>query len=141
MLFAQPELDLRLAKTEFRQLRQRITFAYKLRAMNGDEVQQYIQHRLQVAGYKGAELFPARICQGIARVSKGIPRLVNILCHKMLMLAYGQGHYKMTMKLLTAAVKDTESIEQGSKKNLLAFSCLFGLSLLWFVYYALVVKL
>ena len=141
VLFAQPELDLRLAKTEFRQLRQRITFAYKLRAMNGDEVQQYIQHRLQVAGYKGAELFPAKICKGIARVSKGVPRIVNILCHKMLMLAYGQGHYKMTMKLLTAAVKDTESIEQGSKKNLLAFSCLFGLSLLWFVYYALVVKL
>jgi MSHA biogenesis protein MshM len=141
VLFAQPELDVRLATTEFRQLRQRITFSYKLRPMNASEVQQYIQHRLKVAGYKGAELFPARICQGIARVSKGIPRLVNILCHKMLMLAYGQGHYKMTMKLLKAAVKDTESIEQGSKKNLLAYSLLLGLSILWLAYYALVVKL
>lgn len=137
VLFAQPELDQRLAKTEFRQLRQRITFAYKLRAMNALEVQQYIQHRLQVAGYKGAELFPAGICQNIARVSRGIPRLVNILCHKMLMLAYGQGHYKMTGKLLKTAVKDTESIEPVSKANLIALSCLGLISMLVLAYYML----
>jgi len=141
VLFAQPELDVRLAKTEFRQLRQRITFAYKLRPMNALEVQQYIQHRLQVAGYKGAELFPVRICQNIARVSKGVPRLVNVLCHKMLMLAYGQGHYKMTIKLLKAAVKDTESIEQSSKISMLAFSFLGGVSVLLLAYYAWVIKL
>jgi len=137
VLFAQPELDQRLAKTEFRQLRQRITFAYKLRAMNAQEVQQYIQHRLQVAGYKGAELFPAKISQNIARVSRGVPRLVNILCHKMLMLAYGQGHYTMTVKLLKAAVQDTESIAQGSKKSLFAFSGLALLSILLCGYFAL----
>ena len=140
VLFAQPELDQRLAKTEFRQLRQRITFAYKLRPMNANEVQQYIQHRLLVAGYKGAELFPVAICKKIARVSQGVPRLVNVLCHKMLMLAYGQGHYKMTVKLLKAAVKDTESIEQGSNKGLLVFSCLGILSALFMAYYTLVVK-
>ena len=141
VLFAQPELDERLAKIEFRQLRQRITFSYKLRVMNAHEVQQYIQHRLQVAGYKGAELFPVWICKRIARVSQGVPRLVNVLCHKMLMLAYGQGHYKITMKLLKAAVKDTESIELGSQRGLLAFSCLAGVSVLLLAYYALVVKL
>jgi len=140
VLFAQPELDQRLAKTEFRQLRQRITFAYKLRAMNAQEVQQYIQHRLQVAGYKGAELFPLAISQRIARVSQGVPRLVNVLCHKMLMLAYGQGHYTMTVKLLKAAVQDTESIEQKSKKNLFAFSLLGLLSLSLLAYYTLVLN-
>jgi len=140
VLFAQPELDQRLAQIEFRQLRQRITFSYKLRAMNAQEVQQYIQHRLQVAGYKGAELFPVTISQKIARVSQGVPRLVNILCHKMLMLAYGQGHYKMTVELLKVAVQDTESIEQTSKKSLFAFSCLALLSLSVFVYYTLVFK-
>jgi MSHA biogenesis protein MshM len=129
VLFAQPELDQRLAKTEFRQLRQRITFAYKLRPMNVIEVQHYIQHRLKVAGYKGAELFSVKVCKHITSVSQGVPRLVNILCHKMLMLAYGQGHYNMTVKLLKAAVDDTESIEQGSKKGLLVYSCL-GLSML-----------
>lgn len=127
VLFAQPELDQRLATTAFRQLRQRITFAYKLRAMNCNEVQQYIHHRLHIAGYKGADLFPARICKRITRVSQGIPRLVNILCHKMLMLAYGQGHYKMTTKLLKAAVQDTESIVTSSK---ISSAALFSLTLL-----------
>lgn len=110
VLFAQPELDHRLAQTEFRQLRQRITFSYQLRAMKAEEVQQYIQHRLQVAGYKGAALFSASLCKKITKASQGIPRLVNILCHKMLMLSYGQGNYKMTGKQLSVAIKDTESI-------------------------------
>jgi len=140
VLFAQPELDDRLAKTEFRQLRQRITFTYKLRAMNAQEVQQYIHHRLQVAGYKGADLFPVKICQKMAQVSQGIPRLVNILCHKMLMLAYGQGHYTMTAKILKSAVEDTESIEQYSKIKKLTFPFLLIVSVLFLFYYTVVVK-
>jgi len=141
VLFAQPELDDRLAKTEFRQLRQRITFGYKLRVMNEQEVERYIHHRIEIAGYKGAELFPVKTCQKIARVSQGVPRLVNVLCHKMLMLAYGQGHYKMTNSLLKAAAEDTESIEPASKRRLfivLSFGILSALSL---AYYTLMVKL
>ncbi len=110
VLFAQPELDERLSEVKFRQLRQRITFSYKLRAMNSKEVEQYIQHRLHVAGYQGKPLFHHRLCNKIAKASQGIPRLVNILCHKMLMLSYGQGHYQMDNKQLRLAIKDTESV-------------------------------
>ncbi|TPH17805.1 ExeA family protein [Litorilituus lipolyticus] len=110
VLFAQPELDERLGQSEFRQLRQRITFSYQLRAMNEEEVQHYIQHRMKVAGYKGAELFSKAVIKKITKVSNGIPRLVNILCHKMLMLAYGQGQYQMTKKHLQAAIEDTEGV-------------------------------
>jgi MSHA biogenesis protein MshM len=140
---AQPELDQRLAQTEFRQLRQRITFSYQLRAMKVEEVQQYIQHRLQVAGYKGAVLFSASLCKKITKASQGIPRLVNILCHKMLMLCYGQGNYHMTKKQLTAAIKDTESINQSihnlgrfNGKNIYLFGAFSTLLLLlgYFVY-------
>jgi MSHA biogenesis protein MshM len=114
VLFAQPELDSRVATTEFRQLRQRITFSYKLRAMNVNEVQQYIHHRLLVAGYRGADLFPSRVCKKIATLSQGVPRIVNVLCHKMLMLAYGQGHYNISGNLLNLAAKDTESVNINS---------------------------
>jgi MSHA biogenesis protein MshM len=114
VLFAQPELDSRVATTEFRQLRQRITFSYKLRAMNVKEVQQYIHHRLLVAGYRGADLFPSRVCKKIATLSQGVPRIVNVLCHKMLMLAYGQGHYNISGNLLNLAAKDTESVNINS---------------------------
>lgn len=108
VLFAQPELDERLAEQKFRQLRQRITFSYQLRAMTAIEVEHYIAHRLSVAGYKGAALFDQKLALAIAKASKGIPRLVNVLCHKMLMLCYGEGSYQMTKQHFMAAVKDTE---------------------------------
>jgi len=142
VLFAQPELDQRLTQTEFRQLRQRITFSYQLRAMKTEEVQQYIQHRLQVAGYKGAALFSTSLCKKITKASQGIPRLVNILCHKMLMLSYGQGNYQMTRKQLTAAIKDTESITSkpqffGLLKNKsIVLFCFFSTLLLILAYFS-----
>lgn len=111
VLFAQPELDKRLADAHFRQLRQRITFSYELRPMTSIEVYRYIQHRMQVAGYKGANLFSEKVCHKIAKITGGIPRLVNVLCHKMLMLSYGQGQYIITTKYLKLAAKDTEGIE------------------------------
>lgn len=114
VLFAQPELDERLAETAFRQLKQRITFSYKLRAMTATEVEHYIQHRLQVAGYKGINLFDHRLAKKIAKVTHGIPRLVNILCHKILMLGYGEGSYQLTKKHLFSAIEDTEGM-QGKK--------------------------
>ncbi len=108
VLFAQPELDERLAQKHFRQLRQRITFSYRLRTMNEAEVAHYVQHRIQVAGYKGLPLFSKKICQQLTKATAGTPRLVNILCHKMLMLSYGEGQYQITTKHLKAAINDTE---------------------------------
>lgn len=108
VLFAQPELDERLAKQKFRQLRQRITFSYQLRTMTAAEVEHYIMHRLHVAGYKGPALFNAALAKKIAKASKGVPRLVNVICHKMLMLCYGEGRYLMTSKYLLSAAQDTE---------------------------------
>jgi len=134
VLFAQPELDERLAQTKFRQLRQRITFSYKLRSMNATEVEQYIQHRMQVAGYKGANLFSASLCKKITKVSNGIPRLVNVLCHKMLMLSYGQGHYQITNKILNAAIMDTESVVIKSNKRYITATIVFSITAL-VIYY------
>tara|TARA_R110000803_G_scaffold136893_1_gene203839 strand:- start:4942 stop:5850 length:909 start_codon:yes stop_codon:yes gene_type:complete len=136
VLFAQPELDERLAEKAFRQLKQRITFSYKLRAMTALEVEHYIQHRLQVAGYKGASLFTRAIAKKIAKVSNGIPRLVNIICHKMLMLGYGEGRYQLTNKHLTKAIQDTEGMQHKPPHkfylaSLLITALLVGLYYSW----------
>jgi len=136
VLFAQPELDERLAQSHFRQLRQRITFSYRLRPMNAIEVFAYIQHRMHVAGYKGAALFPLALCKKIAKSSRGIPRLVNVLCHKMLMLCYGEGKYLITTKYLNAAIKDTEDAKAISHTIELLFvlvSLTAIYALLWFL--------
>lgn len=108
VLFAQPELDVRLAQSKLRQLRQRITFSYQLRALSGKEIEHYILERLKQAGYRGALLFNRKVCRKIGQASRGIPRLINILCHKILMISYGQQHYKITNTLVIQAVKDTE---------------------------------
>lgn len=121
VLFAQPELDQRLSEDNLRQLKQRITFSYKLRAMNSREVTRYINHRMHIAGYKGATLFNERLCRKIAHKTGGIPRLVNVLCHKMLMLSYGQGHYEMSRKDLSLAIKDTEGIASGGVSSKLIY--------------------
>lgn len=115
VLFAQPELDQRLNENKFRQLKQRITFAYKLRTMDLEEVQYYIEHRLRIAGYKGQNLFSNALYKRIAKASCGTPRLVNILCHKILMLCYGQGKYVACAKDVSLAIKDTESVQEPSR--------------------------
>lgn len=135
VLFAQPELDERLAENAFRQLKQRITFSYKLRSMTAFEVDHYIQHRLQVAGYKGASLFNRTLTKKIAKVSNGIPRLVNIICHKMLMLGYGEGIYQLSNKHLVSAIKDTEGM-QSKMSHKKSFIGLFIIALVASLYYS-----
>ena len=135
VLFAQPELDERLAENAFRQLKQRITFSYKLRSMTALEVEHYIQHRLQVAGYKGASLFNRALTKRIAKVSNGIPRLVNIICHKMLMLSYGEGTYQLSNKHLVSAIKDTEGMQSKMSHNK-SFICLLIIALVASLYYS-----
>jgi MSHA biogenesis protein MshM len=135
VLFAQPELDVRLNNEHFRQLRQRITFSYQLRAMTGLEVHQYINHRMSVAGYKGASLFEQSLSHKIAHASKGIPRLVNVLCHKMLMLAYGQGQYQLTNQHLKAAIKDTQDAQAPNIRMPVLITALLLSTLLMSSYY------
>ena len=135
VLFAQPELDQRLAEKSFRQLKQRITFSYSLRPMTQQEVFEYISHRMQMAGYEGNLLFDKKLSRKIAKVSRGIPRLVNILCHKMLMLSYGKGLYQVTPQQLNAAVIDTESIANlsGVSYPNLVFFVVLGLSVICYL--------
>lgn len=108
VLFGQPELNERLAAREHRQLRQRISFSYHLQAMTVHELARYISHRLHVAGYKGAPIFNGRVVSMLHQASRGIPRLANVLCHKVLLLCYGEGVYPVTTKHVRTAVDDTE---------------------------------
>lgn len=130
VMFGQPELDERLASKEFRQLRQRISFSYHLRTMHESEVMSYIHHRIQCATVsednQQSAIFSNKVCQQIARASRGVPRLVNVLCHKALMLSYGQGIHQIEPKHIEAAVIDTEDTELpfwlAYKKSLLALT-------------------
>ena len=110
VLFGQPELDQRLAQPQLRQLRQRIGFAYQLRSMSLDEAGRYIHHRLQIADYQGEELFPYPVLKRLHRASRGVPRLLNILCHKCLILAYGRGLHQVNNWAVAQAIADTPDV-------------------------------
>lgn len=108
VLFGQPELDSRLRAEHLRQLRQRITFSCQLRPLKCDETRAYLAWRLAVSGYQGAPLFTPAAVRRLWRASRGIPRLINVLAHKSLMLAFGKGEARIGPRLVRAAVRDTE---------------------------------
>ena len=117
VLFGQPELNDKLALPELRQLKQRVTFSYTLKLMDADQLYQYVKHRMHIAGYQGAEIFDKKCSALLFKASKGTPRIVNVLCHKALMLAYGEGKQQVTSAHLKLAIQDTEAA--NSNKNLL----------------------
>lgn len=108
VLFGQPELDAQLAKPSVRQLRQRITFSYTLQPIDEHGLEAYINHRLLVAGSNGEVRFDARAMKCLYRGSGGIPRLINILAHKALLLGYGQGTRQIKAQHVRLAIADTE---------------------------------
>ena len=107
VLFGQPELDQKLEGEAVRQLRQRITFQYRLVALDPAEVDQYVAHRLRVAGYRGHRMFTKPAARVLHRLSRGVPRLVNIVAHKAMLLAYGEGLQQVLPRHVRAAALDT----------------------------------
>jgi MSHA biogenesis protein MshM len=107
VLFGQPELDERLAQESVRQLRQRIAFQYRLASLHGEELDYYLEHRLRVAGHRGNRVFGPAAVKTLAKVSGGVPRLVNILAHKSMLLAYGEGVQQVMPHHVRAAAADT----------------------------------
>jgi MSHA biogenesis protein MshM len=112
VLFGQPELDRKLASQSIRQLRQRIGFQYDLKGLDEDEVAAYFAHRLGVAGYNGPELLRPAARRELYCASGGVPRLVNILAHKALLLVYGEGGWAVEKRHIRAAQADTPAAVQ-----------------------------
>ena len=107
ILIGQPELAQMLARPELRQLNQRITARYNLEALNLDETGAYIQHRLQVAGMTpGRLVFPPSVVRDIYKATQGIPRLINVLCDRMLLGAYGRGESSVNHAMFKLAAQE-----------------------------------
>jgi len=107
VLFGQPELNMHLEQDSIRQLAQRITFHYHLGPLNKDDLEYYLAHRLRVAGFTGGRLFGRGAVAQLYAASGGIPRLINILAHKALMLAYGEGKQEVSKRHVSIAAQDT----------------------------------
>lgn len=128
-MFGQPELDQRLARPGMRQLRQRITFSYQLQTMDHSSLADYVTHRLHLAGYQGRTPFTPAALRLLHRCSRGIPRLANILCHKAMLVAFGQGAKSVKPAFIQSAASDTEDASAPRSPYLLPVCFAIGMLL------------
>jgi general secretion pathway protein A len=117
IFIGQPELQDLLAKPALRQLSQRITARFHIDPLTVGETQAYIRHRLQVGGLPGnQEVFSPAIVRQIHAVSGGIPRLINILCDRMLLGSYAQNKARVDSDTFHQAVKEVMGKENGFRR-------------------------
>jgi MSHA biogenesis protein MshM len=117
-LFGQPELELRLRRSDLRQLRQRIAFSYQLRPLDRGRLGGYVRARLRAAGSYKSHVFSPRALDALYFASGGVPRLVNVLCHKALLDAFGRGDTRIDAVHVRRAARDTDAARPSLRQRL-----------------------
>ncbi len=107
VLFGQPELNKKLMDNTIRQLQQRIVHACELSTLSNDTLEIYVSHRLKSAGYNGPGLFDKSALKLLYKKSRGVPRLINLISNKALMLAYSSGSFYVNAEHVKQAAKDS----------------------------------
>ncbi|RJQ49858.1 MAG: AAA family ATPase [Nitrospiraceae bacterium] len=105
ILLGQPELRDKLSRPELRQLSQRIIARYHLGPLSAKDVSLYVVHRLTIAGVK-RQLFTSAAISKLYRSSRGVPRLINVLCDRALLGAFALGKNQVTASILIKASRE-----------------------------------
>ncbi len=108
ILVGQPELDKILAQPELRQLRQRISISSHINPLTREDTEGYILHRLEVAGNREAVGFTDGVIDIIHDFSRGIPRLINIICDFLMLSAYVDKTRDITIEMTKELVDDLQ---------------------------------
>ncbi|WP_321417307.1 AAA family ATPase [uncultured Desulfobacter sp.] len=115
ILVGQPELRDLLDHHELRQLKQRINISCHIRPLGRQETLDYISHRISVASNRPQSLFTPSALKGIYAFSIGIPRLINIICDRALLVAYSRQRKKVSARHVAAAVRELESVNSRQR--------------------------
>lgn len=107
VLFGQPELDENLAQPSIRQLRERITHSFYLNPFARNQAQDYLNFRIRNAGYRGPDLFDAKVSRLIGFHSQGLVRRLNILADKVLLAAYADNTTRLRSSHVRKAAGDS----------------------------------
>ena len=108
VLMGQPELDERLDQPGLRQLKQRVGIRCRLAPLGRHEIIPYMNHRLKTVGYEGKELFDRDAVERITLYSKGIPRLINVICDNALLIAYAASKRKVSAEMVEEVARDLQ---------------------------------
>ena len=130
VLVGQPELRAKLSRPELRQLNQRITVRYHISPLSRSEAEDYIFHRLKVAGDEGRIEFTREAIDLIYKYTSGVPRMINILCDHALLSGYVFERFDIDVDLVKKARKEIEGKEFGRlktwKERLVRHSLVYG---------------
>ena len=105
LLVGQPELLEILGQNKLRQLNQRVVSRFHLLPLDKTEIANYINHRLHHAGAGGA-IFDTNCVDTLFKLTKGVPRLINLICHQALLAAYSTGAKTVSAKLVKLSSKE-----------------------------------
>ena len=111
VLSGQPELGQKLSNPVLRQLRQRIGINCRLLPLSRDEITEYIEYRLQAAQCPDLKLFTREAEDQVYHFSRGIPRLVNVVCDNALVIGYALGKKRISEEIIREAAADLLSLE------------------------------
>ncbi|MCH8243490.1 MAG: AAA family ATPase [Planctomycetes bacterium] len=110
VILGQPELQQRFSSSEFRQLRQRIFRTFHLPAMTRDLTEEYIRHRLTIAGAPHTDFFDRPAIDRIYKHSNGLPRLINTICDNAMLSAYSANCRRMDDEFIENSVAHMMSL-------------------------------
>jgi general secretion pathway protein A len=106
ILLGQPNLRDRLNQKTLEQLRQRIAVHYHLDPLDYEDTVQYIKHRLQKAGGQNPDLFMPDAFDSIYQHSKGIPRVINVICDTALVYGFADGAEQITKSIIASVIEE-----------------------------------
>jgi general secretion pathway protein A len=99
-----------LARRELRQLAQRVTARYHIGPLNRAETEAYVQHRIQVAGGLGKVAFTKGALAAVHAVSKGVPRVLNLVCDRALLAGYARGARTIDAPTVRLAAREVQGV-------------------------------
>ena len=141
ILVGQPELGEKLDSHELRQLGQRISLSCRLSPLTAKEIKEYIQHRINIASRGPKIKFTRAAYLSISRYSQGIPRLINMVCDRALLVAFGLNQQKITGKIVRASIRelvgrgDIHRYGLEKRKKAMLFFCVLCLAVFVVVFY------
>jgi type II secretory pathway predicted ATPase ExeA len=119
IIAGQPELSRKLDSPRLAQLTQRVRLRFHLAALSKRETHEYIQHRLNVAGANGRQIFNEAACDMVFRYAGGVPRLVNVICDTAMLCAFAEEKTVVDDALVKAAAEELQWPDYTERINAL----------------------
>jgi general secretion pathway protein A len=117
ILAGQPELDRKLDAPNLRQLKQRVVLRCSLDPLEPEEASAYIESRMARAGMPNQTVFPPEILEEIYKRSRGIPRVINLICDNLLVTAFAMERKAATIEMLDEVCQDLRLEWPGSARD------------------------